>query len=105
MMRVERWVWSVVLICLLCMQIRVNWRYTLTEEGLPLGIGVRFIVEPEHGTPWFFFNSSDNTHIPSSLHVQVPHFPSSLIVSCFGVFVVLSWEFNLFSIEDFLCGE
>ncbi|QCE09908.1 hypothetical protein DEO72_LG10g1131 [Vigna unguiculata] len=53
------------------MQIRVNWRYTLTEEGLPLGIGVRFIVEPEHGTPWFFFNSSDNINIPSSLHVQV----------------------------------
>ncbi|QCE09907.1 hypothetical protein DEO72_LG10g1130 [Vigna unguiculata] len=52
------------------MQIRVNWRYTLTEEGLPLGIGVRFIVEPEHGTPWFFFNSSDNINIPSSLHVQ-----------------------------------
>jgi len=55
---------------------------TLTEEGLPLGTGVRFAVEPEHGTPLFCFNSSDNNNIPSSLHVQVPHFPSlSLSVS------------------------
>jgi len=49
---------------------------TLIEEGLPLGIGVRFIVEPEHGTSWFFFNFSDNTNIPYCLHVQVPHFLS-----------------------------
>lgn len=55
---------------------------TLTEEGLPLGTGVRFAVEPEHGTPLFCFNSSANTNISSSLHVQVPHFPSlSLSVS------------------------
>lgn len=47
---------------------------TLTEEGLPLGTGVRFAVEPEHGTPLFCFNSSDNTNIPSSLHVQFEQF-------------------------------
>jgi len=27
------------------------------------------------------------------------------LITTFGVFVVLSWEFILFSIEDFLCGE
>ncbi|KHN38082.1 hypothetical protein glysoja_007124 [Glycine soja] len=47
---------------------------TLTQEGLPLGTGVRFAVDPEHGTPLFCFNSTDNTNIPSSLHVQFEQF-------------------------------
>ncbi|KAK7349078.1 hypothetical protein VNO77_06149 [Canavalia gladiata] len=49
---------------------RVGTLSTLTQEGWPLGVGVRFAVEPEHGTPLLCFNSP-NTHIPSSLHVQV----------------------------------
>ncbi|PON71025.1 FMN-binding split barrel [Trema orientale] len=46
---------------------------TLTREGWPLGIGVRFAVDPE-GTPVLCLNSSD-THLSidsrSSLHVQL----------------------------------
>lgn len=43
---------------------------TLTQEGWPLGTGVRFAVDPEHGTPLFCFNSTNHTNTPSSLHVQ-----------------------------------
>ena len=46
--------------------------------GVPIGIEEweweqSEAVDPEHGTPLFCFNSTDNTNIPSSLHVQVPH--------------------------------
>ncbi|KAK7293959.1 hypothetical protein RJT34_16842 [Clitoria ternatea] len=44
---------------------------TLTEEGWPLGIGVRFAVDPELGTPLFCFNPHNHpSNVPSSLHVQ-----------------------------------
>ncbi|XP_061355951.1 glutamyl-tRNA reductase-binding protein, chloroplastic [Gastrolobium bilobum] len=54
---------------------RVGTLSTLTHdrEGWPLGIGVRFAVDPEEGTPLFFFNhtlTTNNNNIPSSLHVQ-----------------------------------
>ncbi|XP_027344711.1 glutamyl-tRNA reductase-binding protein, chloroplastic isoform X2 [Abrus precatorius] len=49
---------------------RVGTLSTLTQEALPLGIGVRFGVDPEHGTPFFCFNPSNPSNIPSSLHVQ-----------------------------------
>ncbi|XP_020227172.1 glutamyl-tRNA reductase-binding protein, chloroplastic [Cajanus cajan] len=48
---------------------RVGTLSTLTQEGWPLGTGVRFAVDPEYGTPFFCFTSS-HTNIPSSLHVQ-----------------------------------
>ncbi|XP_019426821.1 PREDICTED: glutamyl-tRNA reductase-binding protein, chloroplastic [Lupinus angustifolius] len=49
---------------------------TLTKEGFPLGIGVRFAVDPQQGTPLFKFNSNHNTiplslHTPSTFHVQL----------------------------------
>ncbi|KAK7255031.1 hypothetical protein RIF29_28433 [Crotalaria pallida] len=50
---------------------------TLTREGWPLGIGVRFGVDSEEGTPFFKFNNISSTipfslHSPSStLHVQL----------------------------------
>lgn len=84
---------------------------TLTEEGLPLGTGVRFAVEPEHGTPLFSFDSSDNTNIPSSLHVQVPHFPSlslsvSLLIHLFGKFFmsVVVYQFEQFGLRIPQCS-
>lgn len=53
---------------------RVGTLSTLTHEGWPLGIGVRFAVDPEEGTPFFCFNhnviSNNNDNTPSSLHVQ-----------------------------------
>ncbi|KAJ1409985.1 heme oxygenase HugZ-like superfamily [Sesbania bispinosa] len=52
---------------------RVGTLSTLTQEGWPLGIGVRFAVDPEEGTPFFSFNHNaipTNNSIPSSLHVQ-----------------------------------
>lgn len=45
---------------------------TLTPDGFPLAIGVRFAVEPEQGTPILCLNPSFfPTDSKSSLHVQV----------------------------------
>lgn len=49
---------------------------TLTQQGWPLGIGVRFAVDPDEGTPFFSsFNhiptNNNHNNILSSLHVQV----------------------------------
>lgn len=45
---------------------------TLTPHGFPLGIGVRFAVEPEQGTPILCFNPSFYpSDSKSSLHVQL----------------------------------
>lgn len=47
---------------------------TLTQEGWPLGIGVRFAVDTE-GTPLFKLNATNNIpfslQAPSTLHVQL----------------------------------
>lgn len=44
----------------------------LTSDGFPLGIGVRFAVEPEQGTPILCFNPSYFPNDPkTSLHVQL----------------------------------
>ncbi|KAL5554539.1 hypothetical protein UlMin_041940 [Ulmus minor] len=46
---------------------------TLTQEGWPLGIGVRFAVDPE-GTPVLCLNASDelfSNESKSSLHIQL----------------------------------
>lgn len=45
---------------------------TLSPDGFPIGIGVRFAVEPEQGTPILCLNPSFfPTDSKSSLHVQV----------------------------------
>lgn len=50
---------------------------TLTQQGWPIGIGVRFAVDSENGNPFFYFNhnsiptANHNIHAPSSLHVKV----------------------------------
>lgn len=58
---------------------------TLTQEGRPLGIGVRFAVDPE-GTPVLSLNAT-NKHFPfdtkSSLHVQVRPSLSFYMFGCF----------------------
>jgi len=56
---------------------RVGTLSTLTQQGYPLGVGVRFVVDSEDGNPFFYFNhnaiptTNDNIHTPSSLHVKV----------------------------------
>ena len=61
---------------------------TLTPEGWPLGIGVRFAVDPE-GIPVLCLNGSErkfSTDSRSSLHVQVS---PSVIYNTFRVYFCL----------------
>lgn len=49
---------------------------TLTQQGYPLGVGVRFVVDSQDGNPFFYFNhnaiptTNNNIDTPSSLHVK-----------------------------------
>ncbi|PNX82286.1 proton gradient regulation 7, partial [Trifolium pratense] len=55
---------------------RVGTLSTLTQQGFPIGIGVRFVVDSEDGNPFFYFNhnsipiTNNNIDTPSSLHVK-----------------------------------
>lgn len=52
---------------------------TLTQDGWPLGVGVRFAVDT-NGTPVLCLNGSDSqfpVDLRSSLHVQVPQLQSA----------------------------
>lgn len=66
---------------------RVGTLSTLTQQGHPLGIGVRFVVDSEDGTPFFYFNhnaiptTNNNINTPSSLHVQVDTSDRTHVVS------------------------
>lgn len=60
---------------------------TLTQEGWPLGIGVRFAVDPE-GTPVLCLDASNSQFSidrRSSLHVQVS-FYSNCALCLFGLY-------------------
>jgi hypothetical protein len=56
---------------------RVGTLSTLTQQGFPIGIGVRFVVDSEDGNPFLYFNhnsipiTNNNIDTPSSLHVKV----------------------------------
>ncbi|KAL5072301.1 hypothetical protein RYX36_011285 [Vicia faba] len=49
---------------------------TLTQQGCPIGIGVRFAVDSDNGNPFFYFNHNS---IPTAYH-KIHDTPSSLHV-------------------------
>lgn len=72
---------------------------TLTPQGFPLGIGVRFAVEPQQGTPILCLNPSFfPSDSKSSLHVQV---------SCYALpcFVLITDCFIALFIDVFRTGQ